>query len=166
MEENKILKLVYTFFLGLLLAIFVGMGVNTFYQPPKAPEYPQELRQVIKEPDLLQPTAEQQAFDKQMEEYSEESKAYSRNVSVITLIAAVAFLAISLLSEKKIRVIADGIMLGGLFTLLYSLIRGFASEDSKYTFVAVSIGLAIVLYLGYHRFVRVTIPSRSRRKNK
>ena len=63
-------------------------------------------------------------------------------------------LAISLAFEKKIKVIADGIMLGGLFSVLYSLGRSFASEDSKYTFVVVTIGLIVAIYLGYHRFIR------------
>lgn len=44
-------------------------------------------------------------------------------------------------------------MLGGLFTLFYSIGRGFASEDSKYMFIMVSVGLLLVLFLGYHRFV-------------
>jgi hypothetical protein len=56
--------------------------------------------------------------------------------------------------EDKIKIMADGVMLGGLFTLLYSLGRGFASESSKYVFAVTTMGLAIVLYLGYHRFVR------------
>ncbi len=38
------LKFVYSFFLGLLLVIFVGMGVATFYESPKAPEYPRVLQ--------------------------------------------------------------------------------------------------------------------------
>lgn len=153
MEDNKILKIVYTFFLGLLLAIFVGVGINTFYEAPTTPKYPTELTQPTKERGPEQ-TAEQQAFDQKMDEYNDKSRTYNRNVSIMTLIAAVAFLTVSLLSEKKIRVIADGIMIGGLFTLLYSLGRGFASEDSKYTFIAVTIGLITALYLGYHRFVR------------
>lgn len=49
-------------------------------------------------------------------------------------------------------------MLGGLFVLLYSLGRGFASENSKYVFVVVTVGLVTVLYLGYHRFVKAHVP--------
>ncbi|MGZ6005719.1 MAG: hypothetical protein ACXWLH_06275 [Candidatus Saccharimonadales bacterium] len=153
MEDNKILKLVYTFFLGLLLAIFVGVGIATFYPGPTAPKYPTELNTYGKEL-TAQEVQVQRAFDKRNEQYQEAMKPYNRNVSIITLIAAVIFLAISLLIEQNMKVIADGVMFGGHFTLIYSIGRGFASENSKYVFVVVSVSLVIVLYLGYHRFVR------------
>lgn len=151
-EETGLLRLAYTFFLGILLAVFIGVGINTFYPGPEAPKYPTELNSYGKEMTIAQEKT-QKAFDKKMDVYNEKMKPYNRNVSIITLCAAVIMLAVSLLYEKKIRVIADGIMLGGIFTLIYSLGRGFASEDTKYVFAMVSIGLVIVLYLGYHRFV-------------
>lgn len=153
MEDNKALKLVYTFFLGLLLAIFIGVGVSTFYPGPKAVEWPAALNTLGKEPSKEQ-LAIQKDFDAKIEQYNKNMKPYNRNISIIMLGAAVVFLAISLLYEKKIKIIADGVMLGGLFTLLYSLGRGFASQDTKYTFLTVTVGLVLVLYLGYHRFVR------------
>jgi hypothetical protein len=153
-EENKVLQLIYSLFLGLLLAIFIGVGVSTFYPGPKSPEYPVELNTYGKELTDEQ-TVKQRDFDQQIKEYDEKMKPYNRNVSIITLSAAVLLLAISLFLEKRnIKVIADGVMIGGLFTLIYSLGRGFAAQDSKYSFVVITIGLAIVLYLGYHRFVR------------
>lgn len=157
MNENKILQAIYTFFLGLLLAIFVGIGVSTFYPAPKAPEYPKE---VIPAPKEVEPdrTAEMQAYEKQSDEYMDKKRAYDRDVSIITLIASVAFLVISVLSERRMRVIADGIMLGGLFTLLYSLSRSLSSGDSKYTFVTVTVGLVVVLYIGYRRYLSSSNP--------
>lgn len=152
MEDNKALRLVYTFFLGLLLAIFIGVGINTFYVPPKAPEF--ETTQAYTEKPTAEQNAKQQEYDRQFKDYLERSKPYNQNVSMITLAGAVILLAISLGFEKKIKIISDGVMLGGLFTLIYSLGRGFASENSKYVFAVVSVGLVIVLYLGYHKFVR------------
>jgi hypothetical protein len=154
MEDNKVLKLVYTFFLGLLLAIFVGVGINTFYESPQYPEYPNDFTAFRDDGPTKEQSAQEAEFDKQLRQHDESAKPYNRNVSIITLVSAVALMAISLAFEKRIKQIADGIMLGGLFTLLYSLGRGFASEDSKYIFVAVTVSLAAVLYLGYHRFVR------------
>lgn len=79
---------------------------------------------------------------------------YNRNVSIISLSAAVVLLALSMFLEgRNIKVISDGVMLGGLFMLVYSIGRGIASQDNKYMFGAVSVGLVVVLYLGYHRFV-------------
>lgn len=153
MQNGKILGLIYTFFLGILLAIFVGVGINTFYVPPPAPKYPIELNTYGKEPTPEQ-VVKQRAFDKQNEKYQETLKPYNRNVSILTLAAAIILLVTSMVYQKRIKIIADGIMLGGLFTLLYSIGRGFASENSKYVFIVVTIGLAIVIYLGYHRFVK------------
>ena len=147
------IKLVYTFFVGLLLAIFVGVGISTFYESPKVPQWPTELNTLGREPTSEQVKL-QRDFDKKTEQHNKVMKPYNRNVSIMTLVAAVAFLVISLAYEKKIKIIADGIMLGGLFTLLYSIGRGFASEDSKYSFLTVTVGLIVVFYLGYHRFIK------------
>lgn len=153
MDEAKILKLVYTFFLGLLLALFVGFGTNTFYTAPVAPEYPASLDTLGKELTTKQIEV-QNSYEKQSRDFeTKKMQPYHRNVSVITLVAAVILLVISLIVEKgKAHIINGGIMLGGLFTLFYGLMRGFASQDSKYSFVAVSVGLVIVLLLGYRRF--------------
>jgi len=155
MEDNKVLKLVYTFFVGILIAFFVGVSVNTFYTPPVQPKYPTELNiSTGKEPTTEQ-VKSQQNFDRQMQAFNDKQmNPYNRNVSVITLSAAVILLALSIVFEKKLKVIADGVMLGGLFTLFYSLGRGLASQNSKYVFAMVSIGLVVVLFLGYHRFVK------------
>jgi hypothetical protein len=154
-EDNKLLKFVYTVFLGGLLALFVGLGVSTFYAAPKAPEYPNVTPVST---DSKWPSAEEQKaqkkYDQEYKIYTEKDKTYSRNVSIITLSSSVLLLVISLAFERKIRILSDGIMLGGLFLLVYSIGRGFVSQSQKYTFVAVSVGVAVALILGYHRFVR------------
>lgn len=154
-DDNKILRIVYTFFLGLLLAIFVGVGINTFYEGPKEPQYPIQLTVPVKEDSDEQRKVEAD-YNRQQQEYYEVFKQYNRNVSIIALAAAVLLMVASLAAEKRIRVMADGVMLGGLFTLVYSLIRGFASGDSKYTFVAAAIGLVLVGFVGYRRFAAPT----------
>ena len=159
MTDNRLLTFVYTFFLGLMLAFFVGFGINTFYPGPTAPSYSAELETYGKTPTDEQ-IAKQNAFNREMEQYNKELQPYSRNVSMISLVAAVALLMVSILSEKRVKVMANGIMLGGLFTLIYSIIRAAMSENSKYIFIVVSIGLAVVLYLGYHRFVRKPGPTK------
>lgn len=154
-ENNKVLQLLYTVFLGVLLAIFVGVGINTFYTAPEAPEWPTQFNSYNKEPTEEEITA-QKEFDEKMKLHDKEMEPYNRNVSIITLVASVIFLVASLVYEKKIKVIADGIMLGGIFTLIYSLGRGFASGSSKYSFFVISASLVIVIFLGFHRFVKPT----------
>lgn len=158
--DNKILSIVYTFFLGLMLALFVGLGISTFYPSPKAPEYPITLEtKAIDTPEQRQKDEE---FSKQMREYDSDMQTYNRNVSIISLVSAVVLLAISLAFERRNAVVANGVLLGGLFTLLYSVGRGFVSRDSKITFVVVAIGLATALYLGYRRFARTNEPPKAK----
>lgn len=158
MKENSVLRLVYTFFVGILLAFFVGVGINTFYEAPKAPAFPSELNYAKTELSEAQ-KATQKAYDDKNQQYQDGLKPYNRNVSIMTLAAAVFLLAISVAFERRIRMMADGVMLGGVFTLLYSIGRGIASEDNKYMFIAVTVGLVAALILGYHRFVK---PEKSR----
>lgn len=163
MEHNKAIKIIYSIFLGLLIALFIGLGINTFYPGPKEPSYPTETS-YTKDVPTEEQAAKQNEYNDAYAKYNEEFKVYSRNVSVIALICAVILLVVSLIYEKKIRVLADGILVGGLFTLIYSIIRGFMSEDTKMTFVTVSIGLLVVLYLGYHKFVRAAVQKKPAQK--
>lgn len=159
------LKIIYTIFLGLLLALFVGLGINTFYEGPKQPEYPNTIYSTTKDG---QPTEaqikENNDFNESFEKYTEESENYSRNVSIIALISALVLLVGGLLFEKRNDVIGGGILLGGLFTLVYSIVRGFVSADTKYTFLVVTIGVLIALYLGYRRFGQPKPVKKSKKK--
>lgn len=159
--DDKILKIVYTFFLGLILALFVGLGISTFYQAPQPPNDP--FSYPAKEMSAPDDTALIEKQQREYEAYAKKSQEYNRNVSVIALVGAVVLLAVSLAFEKRNTVIANGILLGGVFTLLYSIARGFSSEDNKWTFVAVSVGLLVALYLGYRRFA-VTTPAKKKKK--
>ena len=150
-----IIKYIYTIFLALLVALFVGLGIDAFHPGPKAPEYPAELE--IAKPGC-EDTAEQKLirenFNREQKDFTEKSKPYNRNVSIISLTAAIIILVSSLTLLAKIKMIADGILLGGVFTTVYSIIRGLMSEDTKFRFLIVTIGLLIALVLGYIKFIR------------
>lgn len=152
-SSTSIIRFVYSLFLGVLLALFVGFGINTFYLGPEEPRYPITTEVVTKEPTKEQQAAEIK-YQAEYRKFEDKMKPYSRNVSIAALIAAVVFLSLSLIFEKRLRMLADGIMFGGLFTLLYSIIRSVMSQDSKYIFVVITVGLITVLYLAYHKFIR------------
>jgi len=150
MQESKIIKFIYTFFVGILIALFVGVGVNTFYPGPVAPEYSYQ-----NDVDTKESQEAQNDYTTRYEEYNESAQEYSMIVSIIVLCASVLLLVGGIIYEKKLQFISNSIILGGLFTLIYSISRGFASENNVYSFIAVTIGLVLVIYLGYHKFVRV-----------
>lgn len=166
------LKVVYTFFTGLLLATFVGVGIAAFYPAPKAPEYPSALegvdvclieteagnRSCPKYEGMTEPTEEQKQlkrdYDAAVKQHGKDMQRYARNVSITSFVFALIFAAIGLVLESSLKLIADGLLLGGLFTLVYGIGWGFATEDNIYRFIVVTIGLIVVLALGYLKFVK------------
>jgi hypothetical protein len=164
-----ILKFIYTLFIGILLALFVGFGIAAFYEEPKYPELPLSMKyarplypETQEGTQAAEITKEQIQQEKRQENYQKDLKTYNRNVSVISLIAAIAYMIISLMLLKNLLLISDGLLLGGVFTLLYSIGRGFATNDSKFQFITVAIGLLISLTLGYIKFIK---PAQRKQKN-
>lgn len=145
------LKFIYTVFLGFIIVLFVGLGISTFYEAPKPPEYPIESSSLEKTPTAEQEKA-QRAYEASYREYEKQTQPYHRNVSIIALVSALVLLAAGLLLERRHDAISNGVVLASVFTLLYSIIRGFVSTDTKFTFVVVTVGVLIALYLGWRTF--------------
>ena len=155
---GHVMQIIYMVFLGILIAVFCGLGIDTFYTAPKSPEYPVVLQNEVYKADPTVQTDEeiaaQKAFDEQQAQYEKDMKPYSRNVSIIALVLAVIALALSLTVLIRWEVIANGVLLGGIFTLGYSIIMGMASEDTKFRFIMVTCGVLIALVLGYVKFIK------------
>lgn len=155
-----LIKYVYIVFLGLILATFVGVGIAAFYKGPTYPETPATLKYArpYTEPESATPSAEyikeQEAFDAQNKQFQTDNNTYNRNVSMMALGFAVVMLVLSLIFAKKIPVIADGLLLGGVLTLGYSVVRGFNTDDDAFRFLVVGAGLIIAMVLGYLKFVK------------
>jgi hypothetical protein len=150
-----VIKFVYTIFLALLVALFVGLGISAFYPGPKEPAFPVELQAEkpgCEDTEELKDIREKYNIDQQ--KFTENFKTYSRNVSAISIITAILILVASLTLLAKIKMIADGILLGGVFTTIYGIIRGLMSEDAKFRFLIVTVGLLIALILGYIKFIK------------
>ncbi len=153
------IKVIYTFLLGIFVAVFVGVGIAAFYPELKYPEPPVALKycssEMIKgEEQYAEFKAEAEKFNTVENDYRVKSQIYNKNVSIISLIASILIVIASLTLFKKIYVIADGLLLGGVLTLIYSVIRGFGADDNMFRFIIVSIGLFISLFLGYIKFIK------------
>lgn len=161
MHQSKPLQFIYTLFIGILVATFIGLGIDAFYEKPVAPEYPEILSQPKQAADptkAYEPTQEeiskQREYEKNMKEYDRSFKSYNQNVSIIALVFSILILAVSLTLMKNLQLISDGLLLGGLITLLYSVIRGFMTDSSKFRFSVVTAGLITALIIGYLKFVK------------
>jgi len=160
-----LIRYVYIVFVGILLAVFVGVGIAAFYKGPKPPEYPSEIQYpMITQPgqpvDATEEASRQKLqinIDQDFKNYNLQNEVYQRDVSIIALVGALIMLILSLTLFKEILVIADGLLLGGVLTLGYSVIRGFGSNDDMVRFLVVSASLFISLVLGYIKFVKPTM---------
>ena len=114
--ENSVLKIIYAVFLGLMVAFFVGFGIDAFFPEPI---YPTAINDLYAQAGDKAITPELQAQITALENaFTSDQQAHNRIVSIIVTIAAVLFLGLSLVFEKKSLVLANGIMLGGLFALV------------------------------------------------
>lgn len=154
-----ILKFLYSVFIGVLFATLVGVGIAAFYPQPVYPDYPVKLS--YPEDPKVQTATErseqiklQEKYDRESKEYQTKNQIYSRNVSIVALVFAIAALVVSLTLLKTLMLIADGLLLGGLLTLIYSIIRGFETQDNIFRFIVVAIGFIIAVTVGYLKFAK------------
>ncbi|MBW6431790.1 hypothetical protein K0A96_01225 [Patescibacteria group bacterium] len=151
--DNSVLGIIYTFILAVIITVFVGVTLNTFYPSPEPPETkPTE-----------KPYEEMTASDKNVEReneelykaHEEERKVWSQNSSIIILIAATVLVALGLFLAGKMTIIPNGILLGGLFTIFMGIILGLASQNRYLIFGVTTASLVVIVGAGYLKFVRV-----------
>jgi hypothetical protein len=76
------------------------------------------------------------------------------STSVILIVLATMLMAVALALGDSGSVLSNGILLGGLFTMLYGVGWGLASGNSVTRFLVLVAALAVSLALGYLKFVR------------
>jgi hypothetical protein len=149
-------KIFYIIFIGVLLATFIGVGIATFYVGPRAPAYtssPKPLTPDTATESAHQADLQQQKLDQQNTTYQALLNNYRRNVSILATVASLVLLALSLVVLRSMALLPDGVLLGGILTLLYGVGMGFGASDLRYRFAVVTVGLLVALGLGYIKFV-------------
>lgn len=162
------LQTIFGFFLGLMVTSFIGVGVYTFYPPPDRPlrdtitslnRQQQEIR-ATKAPNDLSPADREniQELQRQIDHAQDQSRgageAWGRRTSIILIALATVAMAVSLLRAVQLPVISNGLLLGGVFTMVYGVGWIIATDSSTVRFFVMTAALAITLGLGYVRFVR------------
>lgn len=126
------LQILYSAFIGIMVSLFVGFGIAAFYPAPNQQEF----------------------NDKSYERYIEASKEYNRNVAVAAVVISVLILLLSLVIVQNIPAISDGLLLGGILTLLYGTAQSIGTGDERIMFAFVTVGLVVAVAIGYLKFVR------------
>lgn len=139
------LKGIYIFFIGLLTAVVIGTGIAAFYPAPKAPDT------AFSSDQTAQRRGDQQ---KRWDAYSKVRQAYDRNASLIAFAIGLAIGIAALVLSARISVIGDGLLLGGIFTIIYAVFVGLSSGNDKFRFVIGLLGLLAAVGIGYVKFVR------------
>ncbi|MFT3860560.1 hypothetical protein [Micropruina sp.] len=127
--SQSVLQVIFSVFLGLVVTAFVGIGVNTFY-----PE---------------------------TGDYSGSSSAYDRwrlTSSIILLIAATLVMLLSLVIAEAGPVLANGALLGGLFTMIYAVAIGASTEGQWTRFAVMTAALVVTVGVGWWKFTRGRAP--------
>jgi hypothetical protein len=150
-----------------MLTAFVGVGVYTFHRPPE--QLDAQIRELARreatirdsKPSSELTTAEQdqiQEINRQRRNLAdaaaEARKPWGRSTSVILIVFATLAMAVSLVRADQLPVISNGLLLGGLFTMLYGVGWIVATDTSVARFLVMTAALVITLGLGYVRFVR------------
>lgn len=151
---TRVVRAVATVLLGAVLALLVGLGIAAVHPGPPEPTPPGGLA-AAQEHRELAPSEQRQeeAHERERTRWREEVAAHSRTAAAVALLAGVALLALGVDLEGRHRALADGVLFGGLFTLLHGVVRGLASRDTLVAFSVVTAALLLVLALGWHRYV-------------
>ncbi len=169
-RQQYALHVIYSFFLGAIVFAFVSVGLNTIYPEPVYRETPEirelerEIRFVLDTEDAEgQLPAEARTRIEEIQEeinwlYDEQNVglfAWSRNTSILLVLLATFVMGVSLVQSERLKVLSNGLLLGGLFTMVYGVGWIVLSYQQSATRLAV-IGLALVVTLifGYLKFVR------------
>lgn len=155
------------FILGAATAIIVSglvvLGIRAFYPEPAAPDYSKIVPMAAPYPDCLKDDAQciakrnaqidaqnaaQEDLRKQQEAYDVSIGEYNRNVFIIANLAGLVVFILGFLllflSAVATRSIPLGVMLAGLYGVLYGYGRGWASVDDRLKFF---VGLAVAIVM-------------------
>jgi len=162
------LQIIFSFFLGLMVTAFIGVGVYTFYPPPET-RYQDELQTLFRQQEDIQNFKDASAITvadraklreiqdriRRLEDAQAAAReVWGRNTSIILITFATVVMSISLIRSEQLKVISNGLLLGGLFTMLYGTGWIIATGTSQARFYVMTIALVITLGLGYLKFVR------------
>jgi len=161
------LQTIFSFFLGLMVTAFVGVGVYTFHPPDTGLE--RQVRELDRQEQAAsagrvtgEPTEEERARVQELvdarnaavDAHQEARDAWGRSTSMILIAFATLVMVISLVRADQLPVISNGLLLGGVFTMVYGVGWIVVSDTSFTRFVVLTVALALTLGLGFFRFVR------------
>jgi len=159
--------------IAIVLALFIGYGIDTFYDEPDFEDYCDEKRETIdisNEDDCLAlggqwtsiPTEKKLESNLTKEgycdaaytcrkEYDSAREIYNRNVFIITVILGLISLIIGGI-KLKLASVSSGIMGGGALMIIYGTLRYWGNLAKIGRLFILGLVLAVLIWIGYKKF--------------
>ena len=168
------LQTIFSIFLGLMLTVFFGIGVYTYHPPPT--QFTDQIKELDKQEQVIKTTkkaGELTGSDRdQLEDIAlkrrelmiaaeDARKPWCLSTSIILIVFSTLTLVVSLLRAVQLQVVSNGLLLGGVFTMLYGMGWIAFAGTSTIRFLVMTAALIVTLVLGYVRFVRKSKMSRT-----
>jgi hypothetical protein len=162
------LQIIFSFFVGLMVTALIGVGVYTFYPPPET-QIEDQVRQLTRQMEDIQAfkekeslTAPEQARMRDLEDQRREledmqrkgQESWGGTTSIVLITFATMVMSVSLIRAEHLRVLSNGLLLGGLFTMIYGTGWIIATGSSTARFFVLAAAVVITIGLGYVKFVR------------
>jgi hypothetical protein len=165
--ESPVLRTLYALVLAVLVAAFVGLGIETFYPAPQSPE-DVASSQEVSPPPLPPPTEEDTppgvepspgfpgevppGAQSPIEAYEQELDYHAQVASVVAIVVALLILVAGLIfGFSRLPIINDGVTLGGVLTLLYGMVLAIRAPSGLIGFIVVAVGLIVLLAVLYRQ---------------
>ena len=161
------LRTIFAIFLGLMLTAFFGIGAYTFYPPPT--QFEDQITELNSREQIIRTTKAsseltiedrdqlQEIALKRSELIAAQQKArkpWCLTMSIILIVFSTLTLVVSLIRADQLQVLSNGLLLGGVFTMLYGIGWIAFTGTSIIRFLVMAAALIVTLVLGYVRFVR------------
>jgi hypothetical protein len=168
---SRVKQVILAVAIAIVLALFVGFGINTFYAPP---EYEDFCSRPVPGKEIeTQEECEAQGgrwtphvgecpegrdcaegwcepdFECR-EQFDEVRSAYNKKVFIIATIAGLIAVFLGGV-VMKLESVSSGIMGGGVLAIIYGIIRYWSDAPDVLRFVILGVILAILIWLGYKK---------------
>jgi hypothetical protein len=132
--SQAVLQIVFSFFLGLVVVAFVGIALNTFYPEPASS--------------------------------SNDAGAWDTwrlvTGTLLLVCATLVMVASMLIRTDNIPVITNGILLGGLFTMIYAVIMSLSATNDWARLAVIAGAFVVTVGVAYWKFAVRKTPTSGR----
>ena len=144
---SKLKRNILTIAIAIIFALFIGYGIDTFYEAPEWEDYCDRFA----EPLGKNITEFEQSQKQCSEEFDAATEPYNRNIFVVTLIIGMIAVIVGGV-VLHLESVSSGIMAGGVLTLIYGTIRYWGDMHKYLRFVILTIVLIVLIWIGYKKF--------------